>query len=210
MLKTVKQSGKARNLEATRMEILQAAFGLVFQRGFQGVSVDDIVKETQYTKGAFYHLFPTKLDLGYALVDEVIKPMVIDRWISPLADYDNPLQGILAQMQRLIGDVDPAILKFGCPLNNLVQEMAPIDPGFEERLKTALHLWIERMEEHLLRGKSAGFIHSAVNTREAAYFVVMAHEGFYGMIKGVGVEGAFDALYRSMTIYFRAISAQQQ
>lgn len=182
---------------------------LVFQRGFQGVSIDDIVRETQFTKGAFYHLFPTKMDLGYALVDDLIKPMIIDRWITPLADYENPLEGILAQMQRLIGDVDPALLKFGCPLNNLVQEMTPIDRGFEERLKVALNLWVEKMEEHLHRGKLSGYIHPSADTRAVAHFVVMAHEGFYGMIKGIGVEGAFDALYNAMGIYFRAISAKK-
>src|ERR1700676_3252444 len=95
---------KKRNLEKSRKEILNVAFFEIFTQGFQGVSVDDIVKKTSMTKGAFYHHFPSKLDLGYALVDDVIKPMIIERWITPLKTFKNPLEGILSQMEKLIGE----------------------------------------------------------------------------------------------------------
>ena len=177
---------KKRDFEKSRKEILNVAFFEIFTHGFQGVSVDDIVKKTSMTKGAFYHHFPTKLDLGYALVDEVIKPMIIERWIIPLNNFDNPLEGILSQMAKLIGECPPDLLEFGCPLNNLVQEMAPIDDGLKKRLKSALNLWIDEMDGQLKRAQADGFLKNEVNTREVAHFIVMAHEGFYGLIKGLG------------------------
>jgi Transcriptional regulator len=196
---------KTRDLEKSRKEILDVAFMEVFSRGFQGVSVDDIVKKTSMTKGAFYHHFPTKLDLGYALVDDVIKPMIIERWIRPLDEYEDPLQGILERLKILIGKAPPQELKLGCPLNNLVQEMAPVDKGFYDRLQIALNLWIEEMEKQLKRAKKSGFLKSDVNTRQVAHFVVMAHEGFYGMLKGLDDPRAFDALYDSLKRYFSTI-----
>ncbi|MFN8370917.1 MAG: TetR/AcrR family transcriptional regulator [Bacteriovoracaceae bacterium] len=196
---------KSRDLERTRKEILDAAFMLVFTNGFQGVSVDDIVKKTKHTKGAFYHQFPTKLDLGYALVDEVIKPMIIERWIQPLENFENPLEGILVQMKTLIGESDPQYLKLGCPLNNLVQEMSPIDKGFQQRLQNALNLWISEMDKQLKRAKKSGFLKAEVDTKELAFFVVMAHEGFYGMLKGLGDAKAFSALYNTLNDYFKMI-----
>lgn len=198
---------RTRNLELSRKEILDVAFFEVFSRGFQGVSIDDIVKKTSMTKGAFYHHFPTKLDMGYALVEDVITPMIIDRWIKPLEAFDNPLDGILKQMRELIGKSDPSHLKLGCPLNNLVQEMAPVDAGFKKRLNAALNLWITEMEKHLKRAKKNGLIKADVNTRKAAHFVVMLHEGFYGMLKGLDDPYAFDALYDSLKRYFDTISA---
>ncbi len=197
---------KTRNLELSRKEILGAAFQEIFARGFQGVSVDDIVARTSLTKGAFYHQFPTKLDLGYALVEEVITPMIIERWIKPLDQYKNPLQGILKRMQELIGNSSPADLRYGCPLNNLVQEMAPVDPGFKKRLSAALELWITETDRHLRRAKKDGYIKPEVNTRRAAHFIVMAHEGFFGMLKGLEDPKAFDALYESLKRFFDSIS----
>jgi TetR/AcrR family transcriptional repressor of nem operon len=196
---------KKRDLEESRKTILNVAFMEVFTHGFQGVSVDEIVGKTPFTKGAFYHHFPSKLELGYALVDEVIKPMIIERWIAPLDRHENPLQGILEQMKSLIGNASPSELKLGCPLNNLVQEMAPVDEGFKSRLQIALSLWIDEMEKHLKRAKKAGYLKADVNTRQVAHFVVMAHEGFYGMLKGLDDPRAFEALYSSLKRYFETI-----
>lgn len=197
---------KTRNLKRTRNEILNVAFVEIFHRGFQGVSVDEIVDKTSLTKGAFYHQFPTKLELGYALVDEVISPMIIDRWIKPLDNYKNPLEGMLKQMDLLIGKANPKNLKLGCPLNNLVQEMAPIDKEFKKRLQKALHLWISETEKHLLRAKKQGYLKADANTKEIAHFIVMAHEGFYGIIKGLDDPKAFTALFHSLKKYFKTIT----
>ncbi|UXR65940.1 TetR/AcrR family transcriptional regulator [Bdellovibrio bacteriovorus] len=207
MEKGKKAPKKTRNLEQSRKEILDAAFWEVFTRGFQGVSIDDIVKKTSMTKGAFYHQFPTKLDLGYALVDEVIKPMTYSRWIDPLKEYDNPLEGILLQIKKLIGKAAPQELRYGCPLNNLVQEMAPVDAGFKKRLQNALTYWIEGMDKELKRAQKEGFLRPDVNTRQVAHFVVMAHEGFYGMLKGLDDPKAFNALYDSLKRYFETLRA---
>lgn len=202
-----KKAAKSRNLEKTRAEILDAAFWEIFTKGFQGTSVDEIVEKTQYTKGAFYHQFPTKLSLGYALVDEVIKPMTHARWIEPLKTYDNPLDGILLQIKNLIGLATPEELQYGCPLNNLVQEMAPIDALFKEKLEGALLYWIEGMNQQLKRAQKSGYIRSGVNTRQVAHFVVMAHEGFYGMLKGLNDPKAFNALYSSLKSYFETLKS---
>lgn len=196
---------KTRNLEKSRKEILGVAFGEIFRHGFQGVSIDDIVKKTSMTKGAFYHHFPTKFDLGYALVDEVIAPLTVSRWTAPLAEYENPLEGILKQMKNNIGKAEPNELKLGCPLNNLVQEMSPLDEGFRTRLESALNLWIDETDKHLKRAKKNGLLKKDVNTRHVAQFVVMAHEGFYGMLKGMQDAKTFDVLYDSLKLYFDSI-----
>lgn len=202
-----KAQKRTRNLEKSRREILEAAFWLVYTRGFQGVSIDDIVKRTSLSKGAFYHQFPTKLDLGYALVDEVIKPMIVERWVLPLNNFEYPLDGILHQMEKLIGRADAKTLRYGCPLNNLVQEMSPLDQGFHKRLHAALNFWIDGIEKHLKRAKKIGLLKKEVNTREVAHFTVMAHEGFYGLLKGIPEPSSFKALFSALQSYYRTLEA---
>lgn len=197
---------RARNLEKTRRKILEVAFVEVFAHGFQGVSVDDIVRKTSLTKGAFYHHFPTKLALGYALVEEIIRPMITERWIEPLNSYKDPLRGILAQMKKLIGGCSAAQLKLGCPLNNLVQEMAPIDERFKRHLQDTLDFWIVEIDRHLKRAKKEGFIRADVNTLHVAQFVVMTHEGFYGLLKGLDDPTVFGALLGSLERYFETLA----
>ncbi|MCE9500857.1 MAG: TetR/AcrR family transcriptional regulator [Leptospira sp.] len=197
---------KSRNLEVTRKQILEIAFENFFKHGFQGTSMDDLVAQTSLTKGAFYHQFPTKLILGYAVVDEVLKQLILERWIIPLAEYENPLEGVLGLMQSHIGDATPEILRFGCPLNNLIQEMSPVDKGFRIRLQSALNLWIGKLEKYLARARKNGYIRIEIKTKEVAHFIVMAHEGFYGLIKGTGDPKLFGMLFNSMKRYFESIS----
>lgn len=203
-----KSAARTRNLEKTRNVILKVTFMEVFKHGFQGVSIDDIVAKTKLTKGALYHQFPTKLDLGYALVEEVITPMIIERWITPLEAFENPVEGILRQMQRLMGEANPKHLKLGCPLNNLVQEMAPLDHGFRVRLEKALNLWIDEMERHLKRAQEKGLLRKDVKAKDAARFIVMAHEGFYGMMKGLDDPSIFLSLFTSLSNYFKTLTPQ--
>ena len=131
--------------------------------------------------------------------------MILDRWITPLNQYKNPLDGILKQMKVLIGECPPSHLRLGCPLNNLVQEMAPIDQGFHKRLQKALNLWIEALNKHLVRAQKSHFLKKTVNTRQVAHFIVMTHEGFYGMLKGLNGPEIFPALYNSLKLYFSTI-----
>jgi len=191
-----KGASKTRDLQRTRGEILNAAFMEIFMNGFQGVSVDKIIAKTGLTKGAFFHQFPTKLDLGYALVDEVIRDLIRTRWIDPLSEFDNPIDGVASQMNRLIGKAPAASLKCGCPLNNLVQEMTSVDVTFAKKLSSVIDYWIDGMEQALKRGVQDGYVKDSIKTREAALYIVMFHEGMYGFLKAQPDHKVFLSLFK--------------
>lgn len=54
--------------EATRERLLSAAKNLVMSKGFAGMSIDDVLKATDLTKGAFFHHFKSKADLAQQLM----------------------------------------------------------------------------------------------------------------------------------------------
>lgn len=55
-----------RNPDATRQNILQVAFEEILLKGYQGLRVDEVLNKTGFTKGAFYHHFKSKKELGHA------------------------------------------------------------------------------------------------------------------------------------------------
>lgn len=55
--------------DLTREKILEAAETLVFEQGFAGTSLSEIVRAAGVTKGAFFHHFESKDALGRALVE---------------------------------------------------------------------------------------------------------------------------------------------
>src|SRR5215470_1500596 len=78
--------------ETTRQRILRTAFEEFYRHGFQAGSLNRIVEEAGLTKGAIFHHFAGKQELGYAVVDEIIWPHFKARWIDPLAQSDDPLK----------------------------------------------------------------------------------------------------------------------
>lgn len=201
---SMKQS--ARDPVKTRNEILQVAFWEIYKNGFHNVSVNDILSKTNLTKGAFFHYFPTKNDVGYAIADEVLKQMVLDRWIKPLAAYKNPIQGIISNLRKTIeGSSDESIMN-GCPLNNLIQEMSAVDPVFREKLLSTLELWISEVEKYLKKAQEQGYLKKSANPRQVAEFVVMTHEGGFGLSKSFRDKKIFWSLYNSLREYLISVS----
>jgi hypothetical protein len=82
--------------------------------------------------------------------------------------------------------------------------MAPVDRGFRTRLQKALNLWIDEIDLQLKRARKNGYLKKSANTKEMAQFIVMAHEGFYGLIKGLDDATVFPAMVESLRIFFRA------
>jgi AcrR family transcriptional regulator len=204
----VRRAKRTRNLVETRQAILHAAFSEIFAHGFHATTIDAILDQTRLTKGALFHQFATKLELGYAVVDEVIAPLTLARWVDPLASFDDPLEGILRQLELNIGDAPQAELNLGCPLNNLIQEMASSDRGFQRRLRRVIELWIDGVETHLKRGQRSGHVRASVDARAVAEHVVMVHEGAFAIIKGLRDGGISRSLVTSLELYFAGITTR--
>jgi AcrR family transcriptional regulator len=87
---------------ATRLMILQKAFELIYAKGYQTTSIDDIIATTKVTKGAFYYHFKTKDEMGLAIINELLKPQLTAGFIEPLQNNENPLEAIYQLMQHLL------------------------------------------------------------------------------------------------------------
>ncbi len=155
----------------------------MYRKGFQGMRLDDVLAATGLTKGALYHHFPNKQALGYAVVDEVIYPTMEAMWVLPLREADDPLDGLVAVIENMPDTKPPEMIQYGCPLNNLAQEMSPLDEGFRQRLDRVFNLWHDVTRDALERAQRDGRIRGDVNCDDAAVFVMAAMEGCIGVAK---------------------------
>ena len=199
---------RPRDAGKTRSEIMRVAFGEIYERGFHATSVDDIVAKTKVTKGAFFHYFPTKNDLGYALADEVLRDMMLRRWVKPLNAYRNPVQGMVKTYRKLMEETTDEELSLGCPLNNLTQEMSAVDPVFREKLRGVLQTWIGETEKHLRRAKDEGYVRPNVDVRMAAETVVMMEEGSAALVKNLGERKVYWSLCEGFRLFMESISSK--
>lgn len=168
-----------RNPDRTRERLLQAGFREIYRQGFTPASLDAIVERAGVTKGALYHHFPNKQELGYAVVEEVIGEAIEERWIRPLANIADPIEALISTIRAAtIEDI-----ALGCPLNNLAQEMSAVDDGFHRRIATLYRRWESAFAAALERGQKLGIVRKDVDARAAATFVVASIEGAFGLAK---------------------------
>lgn len=172
-----------RNPDKTRLALLDAAFAEINQHGFQAASLKNILNETKVTKGALYHHFPSKLEMGYAVVDELIKPGVYNIWVKPIEDADNIIDALVNMIDQYIVCRDNNSICLGCPLNNLAQEMSPIDEGFRERINAIFELWRTTIANGLKNGQKKGEIKQNISPDATAFFIVAAIEGATSLAK---------------------------
>lgn len=167
---------------SARERILAIAFEEMYEHGFQGLRIDRVLEKTQLTKGALYHHFTSKKALGYAVVDELIQGQFriiwthIDASEDPITIYQNTLRSGFSSLT-------PEEISRGCPLNNLVQEMAGLDEGFQTRLNTIYNDWKTFTEGVLKKGQSEGSIRSDINSEAVAVFIISSIQGIKGMGK---------------------------
>jgi len=167
--------------DATRRKILEAAFAEFYKNGFQGGSLNQIVEAAGTTKGALFHHFSGKQELGYAVVDEIIGPILEQRWLAPLSDSKDPIADIKRVFRQYVKEgAGTGNYVQGCPLNNLAQEMSPLDEGFHKRIDQLYRTWRKRYADALARGIAAGTVRKDVAPRKVASLLVASQMGIWG------------------------------
>ena len=161
----------------TRAKILMAAFREIHLNGFQAASLNNILAHTGVTKGALYHHFPNKTELGFAVIDEVIAELIHRNFIAPMVGAENPLQALIDLVQMAGNSLSMEDISLGCPLSNLAQEMAPIDEGFRLRLNRIYQQWHEAIYDALELARQKGLLIEDVDAEQAAVMIAAIIEG---------------------------------
>ena len=172
-----------RDAEATRQRILEAAFAEMHRRGYQGMRLDDVLAAAGITKGGLYHHFGSKKALAHAVIDTVIRAHIETSWLRPLQDSAQPVGTLINIIRKLDTTITDDIISLGCPLNNLAQEMSPLDEDFRQQINDIYQQWQQGIASALKRGRRVGAMRASLDPQETAIFIVAALEGCIGMAK---------------------------
>jgi TetR/AcrR family transcriptional regulator, transcriptional repressor for nem operon len=194
--------------ESARERILDAAFVEMRLHGYQAASIARILASTGLTKGALYHYFPSKKALGLAVVDERVAAALAVSVLDGLRVVDegqDALGCLLAVLDRSAGWSDED-LALGCPLNNLMQEMSPVDEDFRCHLVAVMALWRERLEALLRAAQARGQLAPALDCAGTALFILAAWEGAISVAKSLRSAEVFAQAIEPLKAYVRHLA----
>jgi TetR/AcrR family transcriptional repressor of nem operon len=191
--------------DATRLNILQKAFELIYRKGYQTTSIDDILSTTQVTKGAFYYHFKNKDEMGHAIINELLKPTLTDSFTEPLRNTKDPLTAIYNLMRHLL--IEDKFLKaeYGCPASNFTQEMTPLNADFTRQLNELTQQWIDIMVSAIQKGKRLGHVRKEVNAKQVTLFVMSGYWGVRNFGKLGNSKKAYLTYLRELKSYLSTL-----
>ncbi|HKS58336.1 MAG TPA: TetR/AcrR family transcriptional regulator [Steroidobacteraceae bacterium] len=194
-----RQPARRNDPEGLRRRILDAAFSMFQSRGYNGTSMQDLMKAIEVTGGALHHHFPTKSSLALAVFAERVAPAVRETWIRPVQSATSFGNGVQAVFEDIVSSIDARGSTSGCPLNNLAMELSLTDPEFRQAANGIFREWQDALGESL-RTTRAGSKMSKAARKDIAGFIVASYSGAMSLAKA---EQSTSALRNAATVLKR-------
>jgi TetR/AcrR family transcriptional repressor of nem operon len=159
---------------ATRARIVNTAADLIYARGVERTSLDDVMAESDVSKSQLYHYFADK----DALVLEVIT-LQTERVLSA----HRPHLGAMDSLQALrtwrdaVVQLNARARSKGCPLGSLANELANDSETARKRVAAGFAMWSDAIERGLTQMRARGVLSPSANPQELAVALLSAVQG---------------------------------
>ena len=140
---------------SARDRLLDAALVLIRARGYQGTSVEDLCAAAGVTKGAFFHHFRSKEDLGLAAAAH------FSAWLDALfararwREHDDPLDRVLAYLDFRTAILRGEIPHFTCLLGAMVQDTYATHPAIRAACEAGIRAHAAPLQEDIAAAMAA-------------------------------------------------------
>ncbi len=163
--------------QETRHKILLAALMEIHTYGYQATSIQNIINLAGVTKGALYHHFNSKHELLIALLREVLAQYVENTFIKPMNDTDDPITTLTQTLYAFKENMTDEDVALGCPLDNIAQEMAPIDGRVQQIVNRLYQRKQKAMVAAFERGQAAGNVKQDIGADSIALMIRATMQG---------------------------------
>jgi TetR/AcrR family transcriptional repressor of nem operon len=151
--------------------VLEKAMNAFWERGYEGLSIEDLVQSTGIGRGSLYGTFGDKHALYLAALDQYIA--AVRAQTTALLEQTGTLQAVLGQLFQTQVDAllgDPA--RRGCFLVNASLEIAPHDPEVNAIVQAALQEFAEGLYRLLIKAQVAGELSLRHDPHQLAHFLL--------------------------------------
>ena len=188
-------------MQDIRSRLIEASFQEVFENGYTGASLANILKRADTKKGSMYHHFSSKKEMVISMIEEKVEKRIEKRW-EALASCE---KDIIELLISILKDTNSWDLKNGCPLGNLLQESLNHDEDFANALTSILNKWKKLFNESLNKAKDLGEIKEEIDTQKVSTFLIASLEGALLLAKKSSHNQDFEDSIEQLVFYINTL-----
>jgi AcrR family transcriptional regulator len=185
--------------QETRDRLIEAAMELFVFQGYERTGLAQVARKAKAHPGSLYYFFPTKEDLLAATLarrKELLHPEVLAPIWQRVSDPIERVFGLLAGYRQML-----IVTEFdhGCPIGNLVLELANTHPEIRRLLAQNFDGWLAAIQACFEEARERLPAHT--DPRALAVFVLTTMEGAVMLARTYRDFEAYDAAVVSLRDY---------
>ncbi len=181
--------------------VLEKAMNAFWERGYEGLSIEDLVQVTGIGRGSLYATFGDKHALYLAALNQYIN--AIKAQTMAILEQTGSLQVVLTQLFQAQVDAllhDPA--RRGCFLINASLEIAPHDHVVNAIIQSALNEFEEGLYRLLIKAQVAGELSWQHDPHQLAHFLVATFVSLRVLARSQQQRGMFNDIVKTALSIF--------
>ena len=167
--------------QTTKVKILKTAENLLWQQGYDGASLNDVVAKAGVSKGAFFHYYPNKQAIMTEVLDKYAQEQLFTPLEKHLSNAHSVKTGLFNWLEESFRAYAQWKFKGGCMLGNFALELSDKDEKAREHLKQIFLSWENLLVSHLRAAADEGKL--LMEPRQFARLIISMYEGIMMTIK---------------------------
>ena len=168
-----------------RARLLDAAVSVIRTRGYDATSVEELCAAAGVSKGAFFHHFRSKEDLGTAAAAHFLA------WLEALfarmgwRDHADPLDRVLAYIDGRTAILRGEIPHFTCLLGMMVQEVYATHPALRAACEAGIRSHLAPLQAEIEAAMAARAV-TGFTAESLALHIMAVIQGGFVLAKAAG------------------------
>lgn len=167
------------NIKHDKEIVLKTGLGMLCNKGYNSLGIDEICKVTGMTKGAFYNAFKSKEQFLIEVILLYAKNNVNRIKAQLKTNTEQSAYERLLQFYINMLEVQPKVNFMGCFINNIMSELGSVNEKVGSASTQAFDEFIDAIEPTVKEAQQNNEINSEWNARQ---ITELFHSTFYGSL----------------------------